>query len=265
MTSKFKKLAAAVLKPIAEPVFAIEASIAEKWVSAAHHRSFLAQWRLPPAPEYFEHKLDLYWYWRKSRNSLWVERGVYSSLAINSGASVLELCCGDGFNAYFFYSKKADTVIAVDFDAKPIRYAHKHFGGGNIVFKVADIRSEIPAGDFDNIVWDAAIEHFTEAEIPLIMSEIKDRLARKKGVLSGYTLVEREDHTKHLHQHEYEFKSKEDLLRFLQPHFKHVTVFETIYPERHNLYFWASDERVPFATDWPKKVSSGPNQTQGIT
>jgi hypothetical protein len=59
------------------------------------------------------------------------------------------------------------------------------------------------------------------------------------GILGGYTIVERPN-GKSLSHHEYEFKSKEDLARFFTPHFKHVTVFETIYPERHNLYFWAS-------------------------
>jgi hypothetical protein len=27
--------------------------------------------------------------------------------------------------------------------------------------------------------------------------------------------------------------------------------FETKNPERHNLYFWASDGPVPFHPDWP--------------
>ncbi len=46
----------------------------------------------------------------------------------------------------------------------------------------------------------------------------------------------------------------QDLKRFLTPHFKNVRVFETIYPERHNLYFWASDAVIPFASDWPHGV-----------
>jgi hypothetical protein len=53
-----------------------------------------------------------------------------------------------------------------------------------------------------------------------------------------------------LPHHEYEFKSKEDLTRFFYPHFKNVKVFETLYPDRHNLYFWASDGIVPFMDGW---------------
>jgi hypothetical protein len=70
-------------------------------------------------------------------------------------------------------------------------------------------------------------------------------------VLSGYSIVEREDGVKHIHQHEYEFRSKEDLLRFLTPHFRNVKVFETLFPNRYNLYYWASDSTLSFDADWP--------------
>lgn len=111
----------------------------------------------------------------------------------------------------------------------------------------------MPIGEFENIVWDAAIEHFTPEEIESIMLNIKDRLT-VDGVLSGYTIVERGDGKKHIHQHEYEFKDMNDLKRFLTPHFKNVRVFETIYPSRHNLYFWASDSTIPFDLDWKHSV-----------
>jgi hypothetical protein len=104
------------------------------------------------------------------------------------------------------------------------------------------------------VVWDAAIEHFTPDEISAIMTNIKQRLT-PDGVLSGYTLVERGDGQKHIHQHEYEFKGMADLERFLTPHFKSVRVFETIFPDRHNLYFWASDADVPFDSQWPHNLS----------
>ena len=77
------------------------------------------------------------------------------------------------------------------------------------------------------------------------------------GVLSGYTIVERGDGVKSLSHHEYEFKSKEDLRRFLAPHFARVTVFETKHPGRHNLYFWASDGVLPFQAEWPQMCGQG--------
>ena len=106
----------------------------------------------------------------------------------------------------------------------------------------------MPDGVFDNIVWDAAIEHFTPDEIDAIMKNIKTRLP-PSGILSGHTVVENKEAEKFSY-HEYEFKNKEDLRAFLTPHFRNVLVFETIYPERHNLYFWASDGAIPFSSQW---------------
>jgi SAM-dependent methyltransferase len=235
-----------VAKPLLEFLFSLEARLAAKWASAAHHRLFLAQWGLYPLPEFFEHKIGHYWSW-EANNSPWsVERGVFSLLAMKQGCKVLELCCGDGFNARYFYRARASSMLCVDFDPKAIAYARRNFSSDITRYELADIRTQMPDGQFDNIIWDAAIEHFTESEIAAIMQNIKKRLG-SKGILSGYTLVERADGKKSLHHHEYEFKSREDLSRFLTPHFKNVRVFETIYPDRHNLYFWASDDLIPFS------------------
>ena len=72
---------------------------------------------------------------------------------------------------------------------------------------------------------------------------------KKKGILSGYTIVESEHGDKHLHQHEYEFHDKQDLARFLTPYFKNVQVISTVYPMRTNLYFYASDGELPFESN----------------
>ena len=112
----------------------------------------------------------------------------------------------------------------------------------------------MPRGVFDNVIWDAAIEHFTLDEIKAILAEIKVRLS-PQGTLSGYTLVERPD-GKSLAHHEYEFKDKEDLFRVLKSVFKNVLVFETLYPIRHNLYFWAGNGVIPFSKDWPRSLSA---------
>jgi hypothetical protein len=119
----------------------------------------------------------------------------------------------------------------------------------------------MPEGQFENIIWDAAIEHFTEDEIEALMKNIKFRLS-DGGILSGYTIVERPG-GKSLQQHEYEFKNKNDLLRFFEPYFKNVIVFETIFPGRHNLYFYASDGVLPFSNKWDKATYALRNQQLG--
>ena len=131
----------------------------------------------------------------------------------------------------------------------------QNFKNSKIRYEICDIRSSIPIGKFDNVIWDAAIEHFTESEINKIMSDIKDRLT-DKGILSGYTITARPDGQKMHHDHEYEFSSKEDLMRFLSPYFQRVKIFETDYPDRHNLYFYASDRvPLPFDADWNFSIS----------
>jgi len=140
-------------------------------------------------------------------------------------------------------------VLSVDFDPKAIAHARRYFRAANVKYDVADIRKDLPSGQFDNIVWDGAIEHFTEEEIAALMTQIRARL-KSSGVHSGYTIIE-EAHGKGHHEHEYEFKSREDLARILKPHFRNVLVLQTDYPSRRNLYWFASDSELPFDAEWP--------------
>ena len=211
----------------------------------------MTEWELKN-PEYFEHQMDLNWKWHQSQTAYPMERGVFSSFALSNDVSALgktlDLCSGDGFYSYYFYSKRSSSVISIDFDPHAIKFAQKNYGHAkNIDFQLGDIRRDIPDGPFDNIIWDAAIEHFTEMEIAELVARIKSVL-KIGGVLSGYTIVEAGSGIKHLHQHEYEFHNKEDLVRFLKPHFKKVHVFSTTYPDRTNLYFYATDGLLPFET-----------------
>jgi cyclopropane fatty-acyl-phospholipid synthase-like methyltransferase len=206
------------------------------------------EWSVAPEPEWFDHYGDQFFNFRLSQTPLWAERGLFGLLAIKQGANVLEICCGDGFNSYHFYSVRANHIIAVDFDKDAIPHAKKYNQAKNVEFRLCDIRAEMPEGIFDNIIWDTAIEHFTEEEIDALMKGIKSRLSLT-GILLGSTLVENPD-GKSLSHHERELKSKEDLKSFFEPHFKNVKVFETIYPARHSLYFYASDGVLPFDKDW---------------
>lgn len=217
-----------------------------------HKLQFLIEWRVDN-PEHFEHQMDLNWKWHETRNSYSMERGVFSSFALKNDSPpsgiTLDLCCGDGFYSYYFYSKRSAKVVAIDFDTNAIKFAKKNYERAkNIEFIIGDIRIDIPEGPFDNIIWDAAIEHFTESEIDNLIRRIKSVL-KSNGTLSGYTIVEPEQGGKHLHQHEYEFHNKEDLARFLSPHFKNVHIFSTTFSDRVNLYFYATNEILPFERD----------------
>ena len=213
-----------------------------------HRFQYKVEWSIDN-PEHYEHYMDLHYQWKRSRNSFPMERGVFSSYALtgmkgNLGET-LDLCCGDGFYSYYFYSLNSSKVTAIDFDPLAIKTARIFHSAKNINFIEGDIRREIPEGPFNNVIWDAAIEHFTESEITQLMSKIKAVLT-PAGILSGYTIQEPEHAGKHLHQHEYEFHNEIDLGRFLSPHFKNVQILTTVFPQRTNYYFFASDGGLPF-------------------
>lgn len=222
--------------------------------AATHYLQYVLDWGIRPVPGWFDHHLDLQYLWHKTRTPLSWERGIFNLLAIREGAKLLELCCGDGFNAYYFYSIRAGSVFAVDLDAEAIRSANRYYVAPNLRYEIADIRTQMPDELFDNIVWDASLEYFNEEEIERLMRSIKARLG-SNGVLSGYSIIQNYCHD----EHKYIFKSKSDLLNFLQPYFKNVKIFETQYPSRHNLYFYASEGGLPFDDEWPfQLVSSRP-------
>ena len=204
-----------------------------------HFFQYAIEWGWNPKPEWFDHYLDQHWQMSATNNGLWVERGVFSRMLIKPNGRMLEICCGDGFNSKHFYSTAARTITALDFDKGAIAHAKRYNSAPNVTHLLHDIRAGLPEGPFDNIVWDAAIEHFTEAEIDRLLAEIVQRLG-SSGVLSGYTITQRDDGRKSNALHEYEFRDKDDLRRFFTPHFAHVSVWETVYPTRRNLYFAAS-------------------------
>ena len=237
-------------KRFAETVFGLEATMAARWASAAHRRLMLAQWSLAPTPANFDHHIDLHHQWLRERNPLWLERGVFSLLALKGG-DVLELACGDGFNTRNFYSLKSRRVVGCDIDIEAMANARRKNAAPNVEYVVSNILVELPPGRFDNVVWDFAfplVKYFEPAQIAGILERIRASLL-PEGILSGYTLAVSGDSTEPAKA--YEFRRLEDLRAFLQPHFRNVVVFETLYPGRHNFYFWASDGTLPMTPAWP--------------
>src|SRR5690242_17450870 len=147
-----------------------------KIVGWTHFAQFALQWGIQPRPEWFDHYLDQYWQWGATNNGLWVERGVFSRMVLKENSRMLEICCGDGFNARHFYSSRAGSVLALDFDEDAVPHAKRYNSAPNITYLRHDIRDGLPPGPFDNIVWDAAIEHFTEQEIDDIVRVLAERV-----------------------------------------------------------------------------------------
>jgi SAM-dependent methyltransferase len=209
-----------------------------------HRKQFEFEWGGTEQPRWFNHYTDLYYKFRETRNPLWLERGVFSSLAIPLNSKVLELCCGDGFNTFHFYSIRASAITAVDFDLSALEFAKKYNYNSKIDYQFCDIIEGLPNEKFNNIVWDASIEQFSEEQIIIILRNIKNSMIGD-GLLSGYTAQGIKGSSSNLSHNRREFESKTDLENFLKLEFTNVRVIETIYHDRTNLYFFASNGKLP--------------------
>jgi ubiquinone/menaquinone biosynthesis C-methylase UbiE len=200
---------------------------------------FYKDWGSYPSPEWFNHELDFVLFPQR-RIVHFFERGVYGSEVV-AGKRVLDLCSGDGSVAALFISPLAKSVLGIDFDASAVHYAQKKWAKfSNCSFQVQDIRNpQIPAGQFDVCLWDAAIEHFTQTEMDQIFASIKKALTQD-GVLHGSTNQKQD--TKGHHEHEYEFSNLEELKKFVLKYFKYAQVWQRNHADRNNLYFRASDK-----------------------
>lgn len=257
MSEKYKRLAKSIgnilvpVKPFLVFIFTIESWIAKHWTASAHRRLYLATWGIPDYPTYFDHHIDLYYYWLKSRSPHWIERGVINSIALKRDGRMLEIACGDGFNTRNFYSILVKSVIACDLDVEAIRIARRKNSAPNIEYNLVDVRTSLPEGNFDNIVCDMALNHFTKQEINALLLSIKQRLNKNGGIFSGSTFsFIKEDVIDTPAMNNYELRNLSDLKLLLETYFENVIVFETHYPSLHNLYFWASDSEIPFSDRW---------------
>jgi hypothetical protein len=210
--------------------------------SLSHHFQLRVEGALQPQSEWFDHYVDSHWQWGAAGRSSFVERGVFSSLVIRPGASVLELCSGDGYNTKHFYAGRATRVVGVDANPEAVAHARRMNSAANVGYELCDIRETLPDGPFHNVVWDSALHHFTPEETGNILSLLKERMT-PQAVLSGCTEVEDIDYA----YRRVDFRDKADVAALLGRAFKHVMVMETPDPERTNLYFFASDsrERLP--------------------
>jgi SAM-dependent methyltransferase len=228
-----------------------------------HRLQYFLQWRIAQrCPAWFDHNIDHYWKWRASRNpGIW-QRGILGLFAMRPGCRVLELCCGDGFYSYYFYSGKASKIVAMDHDADAIRHARHNQNAPNIEYRCGDIRTQMPQGEFDNVCWDAGIEYFTVAETEAVLADIGRRLA-PGGILSGCGIVGRPEGRSHP-DHKHEFSSPHELASFLRRFFANVLVISTQeadrFQARSSLHFFASSGALPFDLNGKEMVRLGPLQ-----
>lgn len=240
------------LKRLFEPIFRLFSALFKKLTYLSCGKWMYFSWLINP-PENFSHDIDLYYQWKKTANPMWIERGFYNLIAINRFRNpiVVDLCCGDGFFDYYFYSYCAQRVYAFDIDKKIINQAVRQNAKSNIIYEVTDVmKISEKMNDYaaeregvTNVIMDAAILYFTIEELDILIPQIKKILVKTGGIFSGHTILESETP---FFQHKISFASAEELENFLNGYFSFVKVVEVIYPDRDCVYFYATDVRDSF-------------------
>lgn len=109
------------------------ASLCSRYLSLYYNHLLWEQWH-KGSPEWFDHRIDLY-RWRDHLNPHWTERGIYSKEVMFKGCRVLDLACGDGFYAKYFYLSTGATLIdGIDINSKAIAHAKKYHSDSHIRF-----------------------------------------------------------------------------------------------------------------------------------
>jgi len=160
-------------------------------------------------------------------------RGFYCSDVIKKGDSVLDIGCGDGFFSMRFISPLAKVVDAVDVDVDAINLAKNENAAPNVHYYALDaITSPFPREKYNVIVWDGAIGHFSKKSCNIFLEKISNHL-ESQGIFVGSESIGTGGHetiNTEGHDHLHHFKTKEELAKILQSHFKYVLIKEMQYP-----------------------------------
>jgi O-antigen biosynthesis protein len=146
--------------------------------------------------------------------------------------TVLDIACGEGYGTALI-GKYAKKVIGVDIDEACIEWASGNYASNNdkLSFLQGTV-SSIPLDDnsIDVVISFETIEHVTEADQHLFMSEVK-RVLKPDGLLiistpntAMYSI--KQDLNNQFHLKEF---AKEELKNFLNEYFSHTYYFEQGY------------------------------------
>ena len=197
---------------------------AQRFVRRFYATEETRQWHDSAQPPHWaDHRIDLA-LWPERGDPEFLERGVYAREVMRPGDRVLDLCCGDGFFAYYFYSGIAARVDAVDMDADALACARRHHAAQNIAHYCINVTDEgFWHERYDVICWDGALAHFGTGEIEVILERIATAIGAD-GVLCGSEEIEPPGEISW--DHKIALTDAEKLRSLLAPHFKHVRILE---------------------------------------
>jgi SAM-dependent methyltransferase len=152
----------------------------QRFASFVARLVFIRDWQLEARgrPQFFKHAMNLATWPFDPARWAFAARGVHPREAMKRGCKVLDLCCGDGAYSRLFFADIAGRIDAVDRDPHAISYARKYHPAANVFYEELDIvRQPFPSGDYDVVVWNAAICYFSESDIRSVLRKIVDASA----------------------------------------------------------------------------------------
>lgn len=213
------------------------AVLAQKYLALSYRHLLWGQWH-KVQPHWFDHRIDLHT-WSDQLNPHWLERGVYSKEVMFEGCRVLDIACGDGFYAHFFYASVASLIDCVDTDIEAISHAKKYHHHPKIRHCRLDaVNEDFPLARYDTVCLDGALAHFSFEQLNVLLPKIKKALGGE-GVFSGYEEMERGE--RKMKDHKIVLSSEKDFQKLLSPYFNYVRTFYLESPGRKNMYFRCSD------------------------
>ena len=98
---------------------------------------------------------------------------------------MLDIGCGDGFFTKRFFSLKCSRVDGVDIEPSAIQFAMKDNCAENIKYHLLDaVAKDFPEREYNVIVWDGAIGHFSPDTLETMLQKIRAALSQD-GIFCG--------------------------------------------------------------------------------
>lgn len=151
-------------------------------------------------------------------------RGFFSSEVIASGDKVLDIGCGDGCFTMRFFSERASRIDALDVELSAIKAAETDNGASNVHYFLADaVLQDFPSNNYNVVVWDGAIGHFSNGDINRMLKKIVKAM-RPDGIFVGSESLGHEGA-----DHLTVFETIEDVFNLFKPFFKYIQLRQVDY------------------------------------
>lgn len=198
-----------------------------KLLGRHYEGKFRRQWVLSTEePHFYSQRIGLFEFafGESGRGPYPFNRGFFSSEVLREGDRLLDIGCGDGFFTRRFLSPRCSHVDAIDIEPSAIAEASATNNSPKITYHLLDaVKQPFPEKQYDAIVWDGALGHFSAETTHQMLQKIKDCLSPDGVFVGSESLgIEGSDHLQF-------FNSLSDLGVLLEPYFHHIELRSVSY------------------------------------